>query len=160
MDEQDRDVGRRDTGQARGLPDRDRAVMGEFYLRFARKPPQRIERERGGDLFILKLLTALDLLKLPPDITLVFLRDLDLLRNLRRKLFLLLNRRFLFYKCAVALFPDQTDTIAELGQTQVGVVLAQYEAVLGARSQHPVRLEDLFGDEVVDQRADVAVIAP
>ena len=46
-----------------------------------------------------------------------------------------------------------------LGQAQVGVVLAQLQPVLGARGEHPVRLGDAAGDEVVDQHAEVGLVA-
>ena len=45
-------------------------------------------------------------------------------------------------------------------QAQVGVVLAQQQAVLGARGMQPVRLDGRLGDQVVDQHADVGLVAP
>src|SRR5574337_1009703 len=45
------------------------------------------------------------------------------------------------------------------GQAQVGVVLAQMQPVLGARSEHAVRLDRAVAGEVVDQHADVGLIA-
>ena len=49
---------------------------------------------------------------------------------------------------------------AVLGEPQVGVVLAQLQAVLGARREHAVRLRDAAGDEIVDQHAEVRLVAP
>ena len=41
------------------------------------------------------------------------------------------------------------------GQAPVGVVGAKREPVLRARSEHAVRLADTFGDEIIDQHADI-----
>ena len=54
---------------------------------------------------------------------------------------------------------DQADRPAEPGQSEVGVVAPEQEPVLGATGEHPVRLIDSSGDEVVDQDADVPLRA-
>ena len=48
---------------------------------------------------------------------------------------------------------------AEGCQTQVGVVLTQKYAVLGARGEHAVRFIDALGYEVVYQHADICLVA-
>ena len=47
-----------------------------------------------------------------------------------------------------------------LGQPQVGVVLAQLQPILGAAGEHPVRLGHAARDQVVDQHAEVRLVAP
>ncbi len=44
-------------------------------------------------------------------------------------------------------------------QAQVGVILAQQQAVLGSRGEHTIWLGDLFGDEVIHQHAQVSLVA-
>ena len=44
-------------------------------------------------------------------------------------------------------------------QSPVGVVRAQGQAVLGPRREHAVRLVDAAGEQVVDQHADVRLVA-
>ena len=48
---------------------------------------------------------------------------------------------------------------ADLGEAQVGVVLAQLQAVLGAAGEHAVGLGDAARDQVVDQHAEVGLVA-
>lgn len=55
---------------------------------------------------------------------------------------------------------DEPELASEGCQTQVGVVLTQQYAVLGARGEHAVRLVDALGYEVVDQHADICLVAP
>ena len=45
------------------------------------------------------------------------------------------------------------------GQAQVGVVLAQLQPVFGARGEHAVRLGGAVRDQVVDQHAEVGLVA-
>ena len=45
------------------------------------------------------------------------------------------------------------------GQTQVRVVDSKQKPVLGARREHPIRLEAAAGDEIVDEDADVRLVA-
>ena len=54
---------------------------------------------------------------------------------------------------------DDAERAAGLGQTQVGVVLAQLQSVLGAAGKHAVGLGDAARDEVVDQHAQVGLVA-
>ena len=56
-----------------------------------------------------------------------------------------------------SLVVDQADRAAELGQAEVGVVAPEQQAVLGPAGEHPIRLVDSSGDEVVDQDADVTL---
>nr|GFC33568.1 hypothetical protein [Tanacetum cinerariifolium] len=44
-------------------------------------------------------------------------------------------------------------------EAQVGIVLAQQDAVLGAAREHAVRLLGAFVDEVIDEHADVRLVA-
>ncbi len=60
----------------------------------------------------------------------------------------------------VASARDQAEVVGERRQAEVGVVAAQQQAVLRARGQHPVGLDELLGDEVVDHHAEVALVAP
>src|SRR5574340_242989 len=48
---------------------------------------------------------------------------------------------------------------ADLGEPQIGVVLAKLQAVLGAAREHPVRLCHAPRDEVVDQDAQICLVA-
>src|SRR5690606_23265359 len=54
---------------------------------------------------------------------------------------------------------DQAEFATLLGQAQVGVVLAQLQAILGPRGEHAVGLGDAARDEVVDQHAEVGLVA-
>jgi hypothetical protein len=44
-------------------------------------------------------------------------------------------------------------------EPQVGVVLAQLQPVFGAAGEHAVRLAGALGDQVVDQHAEVGLVA-
>ena len=44
-------------------------------------------------------------------------------------------------------------------QAQVGVVLAQLQPVFGARGKHAIRLLRAVADQVVDQHADIGLVA-
>ena len=46
--------------------------------------------------------------------------------------------------------------MTDLTEASVGVVLAEDQAILGSGSEHTIRLDCAFGDEVVDQDADGA----
>ena len=54
---------------------------------------------------------------------------------------------------------DQAEPPPDLGQAQVGVVLAQLQPVFGAAREHPVRLGHALGDQVVDQDAEIGLVA-
>ena len=56
-------------------------------------------------------------------------------------------------------FVDQTDLAAEPGQSGVGVVATQEQAVLGAAGEHAIGLDGPLGDEVVDHDRDVGLVA-
>ena len=62
------------------------------------------------------------------------------------------HRRMALLGHAAQLMPD-------CAQTQVGIVLAQMQAVLGARGEHPIRLAGAVGHQVVDQDPDVGLFA-
>jgi len=66
---------------------------------------------------------------------------------------------FFLDECGMISGRQKTDVVAELGKAEVGVVLAENEAVFGARGEHAVRFNGAFGDEVVDQDADVGLVA-
>src|SRR5260370_42343621 len=74
-------------------------------------------------------------------------------------------RELLFYRISFALeeFPplivDQPKLAADGRQTQVRVVLAQRQTILGAAGEHAVRLGRTAGDEVIHQHADVSFAA-
>ena len=54
---------------------------------------------------------------------------------------------------------DHAQLAAVLGETQVRVVLAQLQPVLGARREHPVRLGHAARDQIVDQHAEIRFVA-
>ena len=47
----------------------------------------------------------------------------------------------------------------ERSEAQVGIVLSEQNAVLGARGEHPVRFVDALRHQIVDQHADVGFVA-
>ena len=47
----------------------------------------------------------------------------------------------------------------ERSESQVGIVLSEQNAVLGARGEHPVRFVDALRHQIVDQHADVGFVA-
>ena len=59
-----------------------------------------------------------------------------------------------------AIVVDQADLAADRRQALVGVVAAQMQPMLGAAGEHAVRLGRRLGDQVVDQHADVRLVAP
>ena len=54
----------------------------------------------------------------------------------------------------------QAQLAARFGQPQVGIVLAQLQPVFGAAGEHAVGLGHAAGDQVVDQHAEVGLVAP
>ena len=58
----------------------------------------------------------------------------------------------------VALRGHHPQLEAGLAQAQIGVVLAQVQAVFGARGEHAVRLERTVGSEVIDQHTNVRLV--
>src|SRR6266850_4291188 len=54
---------------------------------------------------------------------------------------------------------DDPKAAASLGQSQVGVVLAQLEAIFSAAGEHAIRLRYAPGNQVVDQDAKVGLVA-
>ena len=54
---------------------------------------------------------------------------------------------------------DDAERAPDLGQAQVGVVLAQLQAELGPAGEHAVGLAHALGDQVVNQHADVRLAA-
>ncbi len=59
----------------------------------------------------------------------------------------------------VAFVGQQAGIVADLGQAQVGVVLAQEQAVFGPAGHDAVGFVNDLGDQVVDQDADVGLVA-
>mmetsp|Transcript_34667 Transcript_34667/g.75757 ORF Transcript_34667/g.75757 Transcript_34667/m.75757 type:complete len:553 (+) Transcript_34667:397-2055(+) len=59
----------------------------------------------------------------------------------------------------VAAVVDEAGGAADLCEARVRVVRPQQQPVLRPRGQHAVRLPQVLGDEVVDERADVAALA-
>ena len=53
----------------------------------------------------------------------------------------------------------QTKFMADRGQPRIGIVLAQLQPVFGAAGEHPVRLQGAVGNQVVDQHAQVGLVA-
>ncbi len=54
---------------------------------------------------------------------------------------------------------DDAQRASRFGQPQIGIVLAQLQSVLGAAGKHAVRLGDAARDEVVNQNAEVGLVA-
>ncbi len=52
----------------------------------------------------------------------------------------------------------QTERVGAVRQPQVRRVLAQQQAVLGARGVQSVRLSDVLGRQIIDQDADVGLV--
>ena len=75
-----------------------------------------------------------------------FLNSLFLLRNLL--LFVLVR--------LPALLINQSQLVSQWCQTLVCVVLAQQQTVLRTAGHHPVRVRAALGDQIVDQRSDIA----
>jgi len=53
----------------------------------------------------------------------------------------------------------ETHCPAMRGQTEIRVVDSKQKPMLGARGEHPIRLETATGNEIVDQNSDVGLIA-
>jgi len=53
----------------------------------------------------------------------------------------------------------QSEFAPLFSQAQIGIVLAQLQAVFGARGEHAIRLGHTAGDEVVDQHAEIGLVA-
>ena len=62
-------------------------------------------------------------------------------------------------KARVRVVADEAELAPPLAQAQVGVVLAQQQAPLGARGEHPVGLAGAAGDQVVDEDPEVGLRA-
>jgi hypothetical protein len=54
----------------------------------------------------------------------------------------------------------EPDFAAERSQTEIGVIDSQVQAMLRARCEHPIRLETALRDQIVDEDADVRLVAP
>src|SRR4029079_7409969 len=55
---------------------------------------------------------------------------------------------------------NQTGSTSDRRQTQIRIVDAQQQPMLGARGKHPARLEAASCNQVVDEYADVRLIPP
>lgn len=60
----------------------------------------------------------------------------------------------------VADIVDEPEAPSDRGEAQVGVVLAQQETVLGTRGEHAIRLRHPARDEIVDEHAEIGLVAP
>ena len=65
----------------------------------------------------------------------------------------------LFLEVAPPLFIHQAKFTAGLGQAQIGVVLPQQQAVFRPAGEHAVRFRDAAGGQVIDQYADIGLVA-
>ena len=54
---------------------------------------------------------------------------------------------------------DQAELAAQGGQTPVGVVAPQNQAVFTSAGEHAVRLAQVLAHQIVDHRADVAALS-
>ena len=59
----------------------------------------------------------------------------------------------------VAFARSNAQFVRFLRKTSVGVVLAQQNAVLGARGEHTVRFVNALSGEIVDENADIRLVA-
>ncbi len=55
---------------------------------------------------------------------------------------------------------DDAELAATLRESQIRVVLAQLQPVLGARREHPIGLGHAARDEIVDEHAEIRLVAP
>ena len=58
----------------------------------------------------------------------------------------------------IALTRRESQVVTFLGQTHVGIILAQQDAVLGARGKHAVRFIHATGHQVINQHTDVSLV--
>ena len=59
-----------------------------------------------------------------------------------------------------ALVADQSELARLRREAQVGIVLAQQQPIFRAAREHPIRLARAARDEIVDEHADVGLVAP
>ena len=57
------------------------------------------------------------------------------------------------------MFRQRAHSVTLLGQSQVGVVLPQQETILGPGGEHAIRFFGTLGDQVIDQHADISLVA-
>ncbi|CZY25936.1 Uncharacterised protein [Enterobacter hormaechei] len=69
----------------------------------------------------------------------------------------LFNAFQLLVEARPALVIHQTQLAAHLGQTQIGIVFAQHQAIFRTRSKHAVRFFGPQRAEIVDQNAQVSL---
>ena len=69
------------------------------------------------------------------------------------------NLFFLENQPRVSFRLDQAIRLAQPGQSPIGVVLSQEQSVLGATGEQPIGLVDAGGREVVNQHAEVGLVA-
>src|SRR5690606_10293352 len=70
------------------------------------------------------------------------------------------NRFALALEALPASVVDHAQPASDLGESQVGVVLTQAQAIFGAAGEHPVGLAHPASEQVVDQDAEVGFVAP
>src|SRR5205085_4940428 len=54
---------------------------------------------------------------------------------------------------------DHPEPATMLGKTHVGVVFAQLQSIFRARCEHPVWLRDAACNQIIDEHADICLIA-
>ena len=59
----------------------------------------------------------------------------------------------------ISLLGGKAQTVTFLGQTHIGIILTQQDAVLGARGKHAVRLIHATGHQVIDEDTDIGLVA-
>ena len=70
------------------------------------------------------------------------------------------NLRFLLGQPHSTFKVAQAKRRRERGQASVGVVLPQQQPKLGTRGEHAVWFVDAAGHQIIDQHADVRLLAP
>src|SRR6476646_567172 len=61
--------------------------------------------------------------------------------------------------CVRALRTHATDRNSSVSQPLIGIVRAQLQTILGARSKHAIRLADTARDEIIDHHAKISLRA-
>src|SRR5262249_4038142 len=172
-DGEDRDGGRRHTGNARGLAERARTDLREPLADFGREARHAAVVEPFRDQALLETLEARHVVQHAADVAFVLRGDFDLTRDrdigegprgqalhfgasehlqqrgaAHARALEAANLRRRLRAPALdgleALGWHQPEAIARGGQAQVGVVLAEQETILRTRGEHPIGLERAF----------------
>src|SRR5437870_8007797 len=73
---------------------------------------------------------------------------------------LMLNRLLLSFEVSKVSGWQQPYLIPEFGKAKIRIVLAQNESIFGPRRKHPVRLAGSLRNQVVNEDADIGLVAP